>query len=498
MRRQPRLKRNQPCPCGSAKKYKRCCWGKVDWPEVIATRDTVNIAKHLSIRGKNMVFLEHLAAALQLDRKRMPSLSQFKRAFTPRAVRDIFASVGAVWHDGENLEQALRQEREVTSGLYVGMYEPQRILRGITRHSLYTERILLVDPFMHPMFVRDQFSPLLHPEQHRSTALRWARLWLKMAPWIYADLVHFIRTPGDFDKRLDVEADRITRERYQRHPVLKKHVANELESDPEMLESYKRQILLRMPDEYFRQRIREQGLTLSEDEVERVVRAIRADAENDPFVLEPVEGKGQELLQASSGASYEMAKWTSGLSGSHLITDIASRWAEIKVDRREAEIDDDVWTPFAKAFGGVDFTFLNSVPLDAALTLRKRGHLHDLRTCLGKAWRACRDEDDFADGNVRHLTAELEDQMRMADAEWTDIKASLTQVIGTELSAAALGGAGVLTGEAQWVAGGLIAGGTVAAGITGTMVQRLRRAAHMKRHPASFFLGLARREPGER
>ena len=492
MRRKPRLRRNQPCPCGSAKKYKKCCLGKVDWAEVSSTPDPVKISQHLSMRGKNIMFLECLASALQLDRKRAPSLRQFKRAFTPRAVREIFASVAAVWYEGEELERVLREEREATSGLYVGVYEPRRILRGITRHSLYTERILLVDPFINPLFVRDEFSPLYHPEQHRSTALRWAWLWLMMAPWIDADLVHFIRTPDDFDRELAAEAYRITSQRYERNPKLKSYLADELENDPEIFESYKRQILLRMPDEYFRQTIREQGLTSSEDELERVVRAIRAAAENDPLVLEPVEGKGQELLQASSGASYEMAKWTSALSGSHLITDIASRWAEIEVDRREAGIDDDVWTPFAKAFAGVDFTFLNNVPLDAALTLRKEGHLHDLRTCLGKAWRACRDEDDFAGSNVRNLTAELEDQMRMADAEWTDIRASLAQMIGAEI-AAAIGGTGVvLTGEAQWVAGGLIAGGTVAAGITGTVVQKLRRGAHMKRHPASFFLGLSK------
>ena len=492
MRRQPRLKRNQPCPCGRVKKYKKCCWGKVDWAKIISTPDPVKKSTHLSMRGKNIMFLECLASALQLDRKRQPSLRQFKRAFTPRAVREIFSSVAAVWHEGEQLERVLRQEREATSGLYVGVYEPQRILRGITRHSLYTERILLVDPFMNPLFVRDEFSPLYHPEQHRSTALRWAWLWLMMAPWVDADLVHFIRTPGDFDTKLAAEAYRITNLRYQRYPKLKSQLAGELENDPEILASYQRQILLSMPDEHFRQLIREQGLTSSEAELEQVVRAIRATAENDPFVLEPVEGSDQELLQASSGTSYEMAKWTSALSGSHLITDIASRWAEIEVDRREAGIGDNVWTPFAKAFGGVGFTFLNNVPIDTALTLRKEGHLQDLRTCLGKAWRACRDEDAFADSNVRNLTGELEDQMRLADAEWIDIKASLAQMIGTEVAAAVGGASAVLTGEAQWVAGGLAAGGTVAAGITGTVVRKLRRGAYMKRHPASFFLGLSK------
>jgi SEC-C motif len=29
-----KLSRNTPCPCGSGKKYKHCCWGKnFDWEE---------------------------------------------------------------------------------------------------------------------------------------------------------------------------------------------------------------------------------------------------------------------------------------------------------------------------------------------------------------------------------------------------------------------------------------------------------------------------------
>ena len=29
-----KLSRNAPCPCGSGKKYKHCCWGKgFDWTE---------------------------------------------------------------------------------------------------------------------------------------------------------------------------------------------------------------------------------------------------------------------------------------------------------------------------------------------------------------------------------------------------------------------------------------------------------------------------------
>lgn len=30
---QIKVGRNEPCPCGSGKKFKRCCWGKINQPE---------------------------------------------------------------------------------------------------------------------------------------------------------------------------------------------------------------------------------------------------------------------------------------------------------------------------------------------------------------------------------------------------------------------------------------------------------------------------------
>ena len=490
MRKRRRPRRNKPCPCGDVKKYKKCCWGKVDWAEINAADDPVKTIRHLSTRGKNMLFLERLAGALQLNRRRLPNIQEFKRAFTPKAVQEIYTAVGTMWYNGEELDRLLRREREATSGLYVGVYDPRRILQGITRHSLYTERILLVDPYMSPMFIREEFNPIVHPEQHRSTALRWAWLWLMMAPWIDADLVHFIRTPGEFDPTLQAKADNITKRRYQRIPTLKQRVDEEILRDPDLFNSIQRQVVLGMPDEYFRQLAIRRGLGVSEEEVKEVIEMIRATRANDPFVLEPAEAGSGELLQMSSGASYEMAKWTSELSGSHLITDIEARWAEIKADRQEAKVMDSVWTPFAKAFTGVPFPYLNQVPLDAALRLRKEERLRDLRSCLGKAWRACREDDEFAEGNVENLKLELEEQMRLADAEWMEIRASLAQMIGSEVAVGVGGSATILTGAADWVAAGIGAAGILAAGITGTVVKKLRSIGHSKKHPASFFLGL--------
>jgi hypothetical protein len=369
------------------------------------------------------------------------------------------------------------------------MYDPKRILLGITRHSLYSERLLLLDPFVYPMTVRDEYNPVLHPEQHRSTTLRWAWLWLMMAPWIEADLVHFIRTPGHFDVGLEFEAMRITRERYERRPELEELARRQAKESDGVFDSYKQQVLLGFPDEYYRQLAREEGWATSEEEVEGFVRGIQEMRAKDPFVLDPLhEDRLEELHHFSSGASYEMAKWTAALSGSHLITDIESRWAEIRVDREEANVHDDEWTPFAKAFAGLPFKYLNAVPLDAALELRRQDRLADLRACLGKAWRANRDDDGFSDRDSENLAQELRELIRESEAEWADIQASLAKFIGGELAVGALGiGPAIAAGGAVWAAAGV-----AATGAANVVAQRLKEKAYIKRHPASFFLHLSK------
>lgn len=239
--------------------------------------------------------------------------------------------------------------------------------------------------------------------------------------------MHFIRTPGDFDMALETTAEKVSLARHERHPELRELVEKQLSDSDELLDSYKRQIMLGMPDAYYRQVAAKYGHN-SPEAVAKFLDAIHRMRASDPLVLEPSrKDSHSEFLQVFSGASYEMAKWTAALSGSHLITDIEARWAEIQVDRQDAGVKDDIWTPFAKAFTNVPFNYLNDVPVDVALRLRKEDRLGDLRNCLGRAWRACRGSDEFTAANADALALELTDQIRLAEAEWEEIKGSLTK-----------------------------------------------------------------------
>lgn len=304
MSKRTKVKANELCPCGSLLKYKKCCRGQVDWPSLLSG-PFHKAVPHLSIRGRNMQFLNIIADALQLDSfDHGFEVGDWKRAFTPAAIRKIYEGVDALWPNKEDLGRALAKEQQGTSGLYVGVYDPELLLRGITRHSLYADRILLVDPLMSPASVRPKYNPILHPEMHRTTTMRWVSLWLGLTPWILNGIVQFIKTPGDLDPAVFFEAMQITEQRYKKHP--------ELEPKPdEMKELYaiyeqrlKQELLLGLPDDHIRQTYLEMKPDATYDEIENLIEYIQQQREKDPFFTGTLDKKPDgELTHYSSGAS---------------------------------------------------------------------------------------------------------------------------------------------------------------------------------------------------
>lgn len=479
---------NENCPCLSGKKYKKCCRGRVDWP-TLGARPWYEVAPYLSARGKNIFFVQEILGALQLDTVKGPvPMERFKAAFTPAAVRQIFEAVQTLWPSGEDLQRVLRTEASATSGLYIGHYDTERILRGVTRHSLYADRILLVDPFPHPATIQERFNPLAHPEMHRSTTLRWVHLWLSLFPWINADIIHFVRTPGDFNSRLLFETVEIGRRRQAAHPELQ-----DLGNDPdarELMETImKRELLYSVPDEEYRRFAREEHPDWPPEKVDEAIAYLRQERAEDPFYLKPLPGaEKSEIVQFSTGASYEMAKVTAMDSGSYLLTDIPTRWREIELDRQEARVDDSDWEPFAKALQAAPFSYLNNITLDAALTLRQEGRLEDMRAFLRRVWREAARDAPYAVANASNLASELTQHVREAEAEWSKIDRELVKWFGTAVAGAVASGPVIGHGAADWAPWATIAAG----GVLSLYNSTRKRAEFKMRYPAGFFLKLGK------
>ena len=480
MNKKLKFKRNAPCPCRSGKKYKKCCEGKVDWDH-IANDAPHKAMRHLSICGKNLIFLSLCANILGFDpSERKISWPTVKKAITPQVVQAIHLAVMTVWPDEDDLMRVLREEADDMSGLYVGTYDLDAVRKGVTRHCLYSDSILLVDPFTYARHINDEYNPLIKPEQYITDTLKCLRLWFGFAPWISAGIVRFIRTRDDFDLKLKWECIGIQEERCKQHPEL--GAALEAEAKGRLQAMEERMVgesMLRLPDDYMADVLRQ---TCTEQEVQDFLKHMKKKREADPYYAGPADGhmRHSELTRETTGANYEMAKRTALTTGSYLITDLAYRWKEIEIDRKGSHIDDGNWTPFAKAFHGTQLKCLDNVPLERALELRENGCLEKMRGFMRRVWSVAERNDPYTKENIETLTAELQHHISEAEAEWKQIDLNLVKWVTVELAGG--GGTAVALGKPGWMPAVVLAA-------TGQLIHAgMKRLSFKKRFPAGFFI----------
>jgi hypothetical protein len=479
---------NDPCPCLALKKYKHCCKGKVDW-EQIHRKNSPEWKQHISVRGRNKLFVQKVFAALQLDKEPVSNLEAFKAAFTPAAVREINEAIVDVWPQDTAIDTVLQSSKVDVSGLYVGEYEPHLLVRGVTRHCLYANKILLVDPFVYPHSLRDEFNPILNPQKYRSQTLRNFAIWLPFIPWIEAGFVEFIRTPADFDRQMNWDSIKHQREKFKNNEELRKILEESASQKTAEFaeEEGERFLILMAPDEYLRKTFQKAIPNAKPGDEDTFIEYVHKRRKTDPYYLEPLKENGKslgEMFIHTSGASYDIAKLTASLTDSYLVTDLPSRWKEIEVDRQEHNVAMGEWSSLAKAFHGVNLQFLDNLNIEHALSVRKEGRLEPLRAFLYRVWKsAC--SDTFKAENVRHFADELEAKVAEAAEEWKNIDRDLMKWTGAQTAGGLMAAPAIASGNAEFFAAAIAIAGATTLGAT-----YLRRRGFIDKYPAGFFMKL--------
>lgn len=480
-----KIGRNTPCPCGENRKYKNCCLGKISWETIIGSGNRDEFYRNLSVTGKNATFLSRICEAIQIDQIPQDDFYKFKNAFTPEAVRRVHTSITELWPDMDDLSRIFKVESQHNSGFYFGTYEPETIFRGIIRHSLYDDQILIPDPFVHPLSVREKFNPISNPEEHRINTLRASYVWFLLAPWVYAGIIKFIRLPGDFNPSLNVECMRIEYEKYAHEEELAKIINKSVREKVDKLSPFDRGHgefwLLSHSNEAIIKILNEYPEKLDEEKMNQFLDHIEQRRKTHPFYIDFMDEKKSHLIFETTGTNYEMAKRTALMTGSHFITDLPSRWKEIELDRQGMNIDPRRWNPFSKAFQNLDFRFLDTVDLQFALQLRKEKRLQNLRSFLKKVWNESSLEDKYDEENAENLAAELLDKMRESEEEWKKIDRDLIKHTGMTALAAVLA-----IGHIHWLPPVI----GIIGEATGLGVSHHRRSTFRDRYPAAMFLDL--------
>ncbi len=488
MSKSNKIGRNSSCPCGTGKKFKHCCAGKVDWEGIF--RSKKDWRAYLSIRGRNIYFINKISEILQLDTGKVKNLSEYKQRFTKNAVRDIHEAILEAWPPDSDIATILESTSNEVSGLYVGDYDIEYISRGIVRHSIYANKILIVDPFIYPKSVRDEYNPIIEPAQYRAQTLKNINFWLSLIPWIEAGIIEVIRTPADFDHRLNWESMKRQKRKFEEIAELKE--ASEISLKEMKKRHMKKQththLILSAPDSYIEKQIIKFGLEKDGYTSKDFLKYIHTQRERDPDFLEPIgpNSESGQIHTMSSGASYDIAQLTASLTHSYLVTDLYVKWREIEIDRELNNAESQVWSPFAKTFQNSPLKFLNNLRLDHALQLRKEGRLESLRRFMLRVWKQARTEEPFDDTNARLFAEELKEEIAQAELEWEKIDQDLLKIAGRELGAGLLA-AGPLVASGH----GLFVGAAAAVLGATTLASSLkRRKGFQDRFPAAFFMNI--------
>lgn len=464
----------------------------MDWARILGPSGSFEeFRRNLSVRGRNLLFLQDVADALQLDNVAPSNWDEVKRAVTPDAVRKIHLSVLHWWPADTDLKALAGGVPGQLSSLYVGSYSTRRVLSAVSRQSIYCDRMLFIDPMLYATSVRPEFSPLENPEQFVVDTIKHLGIWFATAPWIDAGLVGFIRSTADFNPTLNWASMEAQRAKFDANPEL----AAELERTVgELIESsdgqdMQRFLALCQSPERLLGELREAHPNWSTDDVDIARGTFERMRAQHPYYKETLGADGRplsQLIRESSGENYHVARLTAEASESYLVTDLPSRWKEIELDRGLLGVSDGMWTPFAKAFQSLPFRYLDSVDVALALEVRDKDRLRSLRSFLSRSWQTVAKGAEFEDRTALFLAAELDQRVNEAEAEWRKVDIDVMKWAGGALSMGSI--PAVLSGNAAWAAGA-----AVAAGIT-LAAASWQRAVLPKRYPAALFMKLQKKE----
>ena len=469
----PRVGRNDPCHCQSGRKYKKCCLQIDETPDARSCAATHSA----SLREKNLTLLNGMWEIFGLER----DWSKVKEGMTDARIREFYRLIADLWPIDTDRAIALPAPDSTLRALYLGENEPELLLPNVFRFSLYSDQIILVNPFDNPNVMADQFNPILHPGEWRIQTLRVVFHLMLLAPWINADLVVLIPHPGDFDRHLRQKAWDLASER------LKGWCPSDEDVEHALIAERSRSLLLLAPRDYLERTIREFDPKLSDDGVRRLVEYIERERAINPLLPnETLDNMPGQYTATRMGANLEMGMYICHATGAFPYTNVKFRWDEI-LRAQELDANARVWSPLTKAFQQLTFKFLDKVDSNFACSLRKDGRLEGFRSYLRKVWRAVEGNTDPSkcEAAARDFGDELQQAHNDAQAEWNGIDRDLLKWAVPKLGAATLAG-----GKFSPL---FAAGGFVLTGISEIVQAEMKRRAFRQKVPMSVFIDLERK-----
>ena len=465
--------RNDPCPCRSGKKYKKCC-RFLD--EQRSARSELASSSR-TLRDKNLALLGAVFEIFGLGRP----WSKVKGGMTDAQVREFYRFIANLWPVDTDHRHIMPPPDSSLRALYLGENEPEMMLENVFRFCLYADQILLVNPFDNPNVMAEEFNPIHHPGEWRIQTLRLVYQLKLLAPWIEAGLVVLIPDPGDFSRALRVKTWGLAETR------LKGWKPSSEDLDQSVIRERTRRSLLLMPRSYLERKAREVSPGISDDEVREFVEDIERDRANDPLLPnDTLDRMPGQMMAARMGANLEMGMYICQATGAFPYTNVKFRWKEILGAKQDLDATAQIWSPLTNAFQQLKFKFLDNVDSKFACSIRQEGRLEGFRSYMRKLWNTVGGEPDpsKSEALARDFGDELAGAFKQAQSEWDAIDRELAKWATRTLAGA------MATGVFSPV---LAAGGFAVAGLGEIIQAEMKRREFRQKVPMSVFIDLERR-----
>ena len=311
------IKKNDPCGCGSGRKYKKCCEGKLE-----KDRPSWNV---LSIRERNIILYRGIYDILGLNKDK--SWDDIRRELSNEQIVDIYKLYWSLWPIETDLFELLPRPDTTLRVVYTGILDPRTILLPLSTVP-YFDEVIIQHPFIHPKAVNPDFSPIENPHQHKYQTLKNILLFLYLEPFVRMGKVNFIPDPCMFNNFLHREMMQMAEERRGDLPLNKAEAARvqELGRDDfaRTMRGLKKEQLINQ--------IKRSSPELSQDEVDSISQYMKNLNEDDPLALlqdDLYDHGGQTLTSMST--NFEMTLFIAQATGSAIITDSPTRWEEVSM-----------------------------------------------------------------------------------------------------------------------------------------------------------------------
>jgi len=397
-----KFERNDPCGCGSGKKYKKCCMNKKE-----EDRTTWDV---LSIRERNIVLYNGVEDILGLNKGK--NWDDVRRELSDEQIIKIHKLYGSLWPIDTDIFNLLPRPDNTLRAIYTGMIDPRTTTLSALGAVPYFDEVLIQHPFINPGAVKPEFSPIDSPHQHKYQMLKNLLLFLYLKPFIESGVINFIPDPCFFDQHLHRQMLHMAEQRRRGMN------SSEIELDRYRIlyeEDFFRTMCL-LPKEQKLYQIRKAMPDLSSGQIEEIFQYMEKRNQKDPLTLlqDNVISKGGQFMIMSLVPNFEMSLFIAQATGSIILTDSETRWEELKAAQyKEGGMVSHPWSALSNFFSDLKYVF-SSDP-EKNFSYRMNGDFGSLRKIFRDVYSTIQNNQNVPDANlIERLTKDFKINLETA------------------------------------------------------------------------------------